>query len=74
MSVPERSGPLVDAAVNFTDPLPFPLPPDVIEIQEALLLALQLHPDGAVTETVPEPPDEATDCVSGEIATVHPSP
>jgi hypothetical protein len=61
VSVPERDGPLVDATVKATLPFPLPLPLDVIEIQDTLLFALQPQPDGAVTETVPEPPDEAID-------------
>ena len=74
VSVPERPGPLVEATVKFTVPLPLPLPPDVIEIHGALLVALQPQPAGAVTATAPLPPDGAIDCDSGEIAKAHASP
>jgi hypothetical protein len=60
--------------VKFTVPLPLPLPPDVIEIHDAVLLAFQSQPAGAVTATAPLPPDGATDCDSGEIAKLHASP
>jgi hypothetical protein len=73
-SVPDRPGPFVDATVKLTVPLPLPLPPAVIEIHGALLLALQAQPPGAVTETPPLPPAGATDCDSGDIAKVHASP
>lgn len=73
-SVPERPGPFVDATVKLTVPLPFPLPPDVIEIHAALLLALQAQPAAEVTATAPLPPAGATDCDSGDIAKVHASP
>jgi len=39
-----------------------------------LLEALQPQPLPAVTVTLPLPPDEGTDCKSGEIANVQPSP
>ena len=74
VSVPDRPGPLVDATAILTVPLPFPLPPDVIEIHGALLVALQAQPDGALTETAPVPPPGATDCDSGDIVKVHASP
>jgi hypothetical protein len=73
--VPERDGPLVPSTVKLTVPLP--LPPggfDVIRIQSTLLLACQLQPPPAVTETVPLPPDDGTFCESGEIENVHPCP
>jgi len=37
-------------------PLPLPLLPDVIVIQETLLLADQVHPLPALTEKLPLPP------------------
>ena len=74
VSVPERPGPLVDAAVKVTVPFPLPLAPAVIEIQGSLLAADQAQPAGAVTDTLPVAPDAATDCASGEIANEHPSP
>ena len=72
--VPERTGPFVEVTAKFTVPFPLPLPPDVIEIHEALLLAFQPQPAGAVTDTAPLPPDGATDCDSGDIPKVHASP
>ena len=74
VSVPDRAAPFVEATLKATVPFPLPLPPDVIEIHDTLLFALQPQPDGAVTATDPEPPDEATDCESGEIANAHPLP
>jgi hypothetical protein len=47
--------------------LPVPLAPDVIVIQEAPLAAVQAHPLGAVTVTVPEVPEAATDADVGEM-------
>ena len=72
--VPERPGPLVEATVKFTLPFPLPLEPDVTLIHGCALVAVHAHPSPAVTVTEPFPPDEATDCESGEMAKVHPSP
>ena len=45
------------ATENVTEPLPLPLAPDVIEIQELLLAAVHVHPFTAETLTVgPAPP------------------
>ena len=47
----------LDATENATEPLPLPLAPDVIEIQESLLAAVHVHPFTAETLTVgPAPP------------------
>jgi len=72
--VPDRDGPFVDATVKFTVPFPFPLEPDVIVIHGCPLVAVHAQPAPAVTVTDPVPPDEATDCESGAMANVHPSP
>jgi hypothetical protein len=56
VSVPERAGPVFAAAAKVTDPLPEPLPPDVIVSQGALLAAVQPHPLGAATLTLLLPP------------------
>ena len=40
----------------MTEPFPLPLEPEVIVIQLALLVAVQAHPFGAVTATLPVPP------------------
>jgi hypothetical protein len=56
-SVPVRPGPLLAAALNTTDPLPVPDPPDVIVSQPAPLVAV--HPQLAVVETATVFPEEA---------------
>jgi hypothetical protein len=62
------------AAVNATDPFPLPLLPLVIVTQESVLVAVQLHPLGAVTATDPESPVLATDWLAGEIVKLHVGP
>ncbi len=42
-------------------PLPDPLAPEVIVIQEALLLALQVQPEAALTLILPVPLPELKD-------------
>jgi hypothetical protein len=44
------------AALNWTVPLPLPLPPAVMLSHDTLLVAAQPHPVGAVTVTEPAPP------------------
>jgi uncharacterized protein YhhL (DUF1145 family) len=69
VSVPARDVVAVFAAtLNVTEPLPDPLEPAVTVIQLALLVAVHPHPVPAVTEIVPEPPEEANDCEVGLIA------
>lgn len=63
-SVPLRAGPVVGATANWTVPFPFPLPPLVIVIHDALLVAVHSHPAPVVTATVPAPPVCATECDS----------
>ena len=41
--------------------LPLPFAPAVMCAQPALLTAVQAHPDGAVTFTLPDPPPEANE-------------
>jgi hypothetical protein len=72
VSVADLAAPVVAAAENFTSPLPFPLDPDVIVSQDALLVAVHAHPDPVVTATVPEPPEAGTFCRSGERVYWHP--
>ncbi len=45
-------------------PLPFPLAPEVMVMKLELVSAVQVHPDAAVTLTLPRPPAAATvaDC------------
>jgi hypothetical protein len=62
VSVPLRA--VVDGfavALNATDPLPLPDPPDVIVSQVALLVFVHAHPVAALTVTVPVPPVDAID-------------
>src|SRR5688572_19882625 len=65
VSVPLRAGPVFGATANWTGPAPFRLPPPVIVIHDALLVAVQSHAAAVVTATVPEPPVCATECDSG---------
>ena len=48
--------PVFGLTVKFTEPLPEPLEPDVTLAHDELLDAVQEHPDGAVTLTLPGPP------------------
>ena len=41
--------------------------PEVMVNQPALLVAVQLHPLGAVTPTMPVPPPELKELLDGEI-------
>jgi hypothetical protein len=50
--VPTRPAPVFAATVKETVPLPDPEALDVIVTQAALLVALQLHPAGALTPTI----------------------
>lgn len=74
VSVALRAGPVVGATANWIVPFPFRLPPLVIVIHDALLVAVHSHPAAAVTATVPEPPVLATECDSGSMLTWHPLP
>jgi len=51
--------------------LPAPLLPELIVIQLALLVAIQLHPDAAVTSTVAVPPAALNELPAGEIENTH---
>ncbi len=59
------------ATVKATVPFPVPLLPEVIVIQLALLVAVQLQPLEVVTPTLPVPPVEPNDWPVGEIEYVH---
>jgi len=74
VSVADRPGPLVDATVKFTVPLPFPLAPDVIVTHGWALVAVHAQPAPDVTDTELFPPAAAIDSESGEMANVHPCP
>jgi hypothetical protein len=54
-SEPERADPLFAATEKFTVPLPLPLPPEVMLTKLSVTFAVQLHPPGAVTVTLPAP-------------------
>ena len=51
----------------MTVPFPEPLCPEVIVIQEALLPAVQLHPDALFTLTDPLPPEALNELEVGEM-------
>ena len=55
-SVPERAAPVSGATVYATLPLLALFEPWLTVIQLALLTAVQAHPVGVVTLTVPMPP------------------
>ena len=57
---PERAGPVLAATWKPTAPGPLPVPPDVIEIQEMPLVAVQGHPSEAATVTLPVVPAAGT--------------
>ena len=63
VSVPERAPPVLAATLKATEPFPVPLPPDVIEIQEAPLLAVQVQVLPEETPTVPLPPAAAIEAL-----------
>jgi hypothetical protein len=57
VTVPLRLALVVLACTEYVnDPARLPLAPAAIEIQSALLVAVQEHPTAAVTVTWPEPP------------------
>ena len=71
LSVPERGlQPLFAVAVHVTGALPEPLGVQVSQ-PGALLVAVQLQPDPAVTFTVPLPPAAPTLALGDEIAYVQ---
>jgi hypothetical protein len=55
--VPVLCGPAWAATEKDTAPLPEPLAPELIVIQESLLDAVQTHPVAVVTLTPPVPPE-----------------
>ena len=56
-----RAPPVLAAALKATEPFPVPLPPEVIEIHGAPLLAVQVHVLPEDTPTVPVPPAAGID-------------
>jgi hypothetical protein len=59
------------ATVNVTAPLPAPLVPDVIEINESVVDAVHAHPVGCVTVKLLLPPPTGNAWIAGEIPTRH---
>jgi hypothetical protein len=72
--VPERAAPVFGDTVYATVPLPVPLVPDVRLIQDAFEDAVQVHPEGAVTAKLPDPPPAAIDWADGDKLKVHAAP
>jgi len=72
--VPERSGPVFDAAEYWTVPLPLPVAPLTIDNQGALLLAAQPHPLAARTSNVPVPPAAVVEAEFDDSENVQPWP
>ena len=62
---------LLSATLNVTFPFPLSLAPDLIVIHGALLTAVQLHDEGAVTDDVPSPPPLPNDLLDGLIVYEH---
>jgi hypothetical protein len=58
---------LFSATLNVTFPFPLSLASEVTVIQGALLTAVQLHDEGAVTDDVPSPPLSENDLLDGLI-------
>jgi hypothetical protein len=72
VSVPVRAPPPLVPTVKPTVPFPVPLPPDVIVIHDALLVAVQPHAVPVVTLTVgPAPPLPLIDALVGLITYVQ---
>ncbi|HSR11430.1 MAG TPA: hypothetical protein VLS90_08270 [Thermodesulfobacteriota bacterium] len=70
--VPVLGSPAVFAtAVYETVPLPVPVLPEGMEIQGALLTAVQGQPKGAVTVICPVVPYDSTEAAAGAIEYVH---
>jgi hypothetical protein len=64
--VPVRGAPVLAATVKPTLPLPEPLAPDVTVIQDALLVAVHVHPAVVVTAMGdPLPPPDGSDWLVG---------
>jgi hypothetical protein len=63
VSVPERASPVLAATLKATEPFPLPLPPEVIEIQDAPLLAVQAQLLPVDTPTDPLPPPAAIEAL-----------
>ena len=72
VNVPVRAARLgLAATVNATVPSPDPLPPDVMEIQDAADVAFHVQPASVSTLTLLLVAAAGTDVLTGEIANVH---
>jgi hypothetical protein len=71
VSVPVRELPEFAGTRNATVPLPFPLAPEVIVMNGALLVAAHVHPLGAPTATLLSPAAEPTVCSVGVSVNRH---
>jgi hypothetical protein len=75
VNVPVRIPPVFAATLIATVPLPVPLAPPVIDNQDALVVAVHVHPAAAVTAIGPAvPPPAPVDTVVGLIEYVHEPP
>jgi hypothetical protein len=71
--VSTRSGPVFAVTVKPTEPLPFPLAPEVIVIHDADSVAVHVQPDATVTATaVPAPEPGPSVCDDGFSVAVQP--
>jgi len=71
VAVPLREPPGLAGMLRFTVPLPVPLPPLVMVIHGALLVAVQAQPVPVVTLTLVRPPPEGALKLVGLIVYVH---
>ena len=67
----DRAAPVLGDTASATFPLPDPLPPDVIVIQEIPSATVQEQVLCVATATVVLPPAAPTDAFVGEMANVH---
>src|SRR2546425_5184302 len=64
--VPILTEPVFAATLKLTEPFPLPVAPEPIVTHGALLTAVQLQPDPAVTFTEPVPTAAENDWLAGE--------
>jgi hypothetical protein len=72
LSVVLRPGPGLAPTENVTAPAPFPVAPDVIVIQSAVVDTCQPHPPLVITWIVPFPPETSNTCSVGAMLNEHP--
>ena len=66
--------PVFAAALKLTGPVPLPVPPLVIVIHDALLVAVHAQPVPVVTVVDPVPPAGAMVRLVGETVKLHDAP